>query len=396
MFYWLALALVSFTATSSPWIENDDVYLRSSLVALSDDGALEGLTNSYPLRWSSVHQVNSGTVLSYEMAHFKYQRQSAKLSRGNKRVYISGGSAVSTPTRFGSYQQEEFLFGSSYELLRNDYAFRLDSQYSQPDGEVSFKNSYIAFNHGDFLADVSSLPRWWGQGWNNTLILNTKGNDIDLNLSWMGESSYIGNWSLMSLFSYLDDDPFESRASLRISNKPLAWFEYGVVAHHWFSTDESSLTDNDEQIGVDLRVSMPSAFGVSHALYAEVVSTYDAQELGAYLYGWSGLKSFSSNSIRLSLEAISAPSESRCTSAIDETSRCFTQSTSVNSYVQLSNDHQFTVSYVDEQTHNDRDEKYMMSYTIPWLAGKLTVDIERQFSSQGHNTNAWSRYEFRF
>lgn len=61
---------------SSPWIEANDPFLRSSMLALSDGGVLNGVTSTFPLRWSSIadgdHVIEPSGYLDAELGHLNY------------------------------------------------------------------------------------------------------------------------------------------------------------------------------------------------------------------------------------------------------------------------------------------------------------------------------------
>lgn len=407
-----SILLVSCHAYSSPWIEANDPFLRSSMVALSDGTVLNGVTSTFPLRWSSVvgdeSSVDSSSGLNTESSHFNYALQTARLNRGNRRFAVSGSSKTLDNDWFADVNRDKWTAEASYEHLANSYAFRLNSSYLEHanDPELSFKHSYIALNAGRALLDVSMLPRWWGHGWNHSLILATSGNDLDVGLSWIGDNLFLGVWSLNVVTSKLEDLDYEYRTSMRYASKLNSWLELGLTQHYWFEANTNHVAKNQKQSAVDVKLTLPKVYSAQHGLYAEVASAQKENGLGAYLIGWSGHKAIFNSSFRVAVEYQSMASEERklfVSEGIDnylQSSYLNESSWSLSSYLQLANDHQVS-AIVSTKTllsdKNDRLEQYQLAYQLPAFQGRIKFSAD--YINRGINDSEMvfgSRYEFRF
>ena len=397
---------------SSPWIEANDPFLRSSMLALSDGGVLNGVSSTFPLRWSSIagsdHVIESSGYLDAELGHFNYALQTAKLNRGNRRFAISGGNKDLDNGWFSDVDRDKWVMEASYEYLANSYAFRLNSSYldNASDQEFSFKNSYIALNAGRTLFDVGMLPRWWGHGWNHSLILATSGSDLDAGLSWIGDNPFLGVWGLNIVTSKLEDLDYGYRTSLRYAGKLNSWLELSLTQHYWFDASQQQVSSHQKQTAVDVKFTLPSLHNVQHGLYAEVASAQKDHGLGAYLIGWSGHKPVFNNSLRVAVEYQSVTSEERkliVSEEIDnyiQSSYLNDSSWSFSSYLQLANDHQVSAVISTQKLLNDkseRQEQYQLAYQLPAFQGrvKLSADYVNKDTNDSEMVFG-STYEFRF
>ncbi|WP_242704141.1 capsule assembly Wzi family protein [Vibrio coralliilyticus] len=407
-----SILLISNNVYSSPWIEANDPFLRSTMVALSDEEILNGVTSTFPLRWSSVEGdksfADTSNGLNTEFSHFNYALQTAKLNRGNRRFAMYGGNKTLANDWFGDIKRDKWAVEASYEHLAHSYAFRFNSSYLEysDDPELSFIDSYIALNAGRLLLDVSMLPRWWGHGWNHSLSLATSGKDLDAGLSWIGDNTVLGLWNLNIVTSKLEDLDYDYRASMRYSSKLNSWLELGLTQHYWFEANTNHVTKNQKQSAVDVKLTLPKVHNVQHGLYAEAASAQKNNGLGAYLIGWSGHKSVFNSSLRIVVEYQSlAEKESQL--IVDNGISDYLQSSYLNknswsfsSYLQLANDHQISVIVSTKNLlngKNDQQEQYQLSYQLPALQGriKLSADYVSKDTSDSEMIFG-SKYEFRF
>lgn len=407
-----SIFLMNTYVYSSPWIEANDPFLRSSMLALSDGGVLNGVTSTFPLRWSSIadgdHVIEPSGYLDAELGHLNYALQTAKLNRGNRRFAISGGNKDLNNGWFSDVDRDKWVMEASYEHLANSYAFRLNSSYldNASDQELSFKNSYIALNAGRTLFDVGMLPRWWGHGWNHSLILSTSGRDLDAALSWIGDNPFLGVWSLNIVTSKLEDLDYDYRTSLRYAGKLNSWLELGLTQHYWFEASQQQVSSHQQQTAVDVKLTLPQVNNVQHGLYAELASAQKDSGLGAYLIGWTGHRPVFGSSLRMSVEyqsLTSQESELIFSKKIDnylQSSYLNESSLSLSSYLQLANDHQVSATFVSKHLlddKNNKQEQYQLAYQLPALQGRVSLSADYLNKDTRESEMVFgSMYEFRF
>ncbi|WP_260260022.1 capsule assembly Wzi family protein [Vibrio intestinalis] len=388
--FMLPLALLYFAplhSEASPWVEANDPFLRSSILALSDASVIDGPTSLYPLRWSLLGELTAGN-LSTETSYVKYMRQSSKLNRGSRRFAVYGGNEALTSLGFGEVDNDKWGAEASYAYMDNSYSFRLNTVYSDDgqNSELSWRDSYLSLNMGRLLVDIGYLPRWWGQGWQHNLVLQTEGQDLDINASVIGESQQFGVWDLTFLTSKLELGDYGYRSSTRFTNKLTSNFEYGLSYHYWFEGQHRN-ESNQDQFTIDARLSLPTLNETYHSIYAEWANGNDLHQ-EAYLVGWTGHVSWEGYSARLVLEHTSTVSDSEENSA----------GYSASVYAQFPNDHKLKIAAVRSEDWLDEDEiQVNVAYTLPAIEGLFHLETEIiSKSNDNSDTLFWAKYEFRF
>ncbi len=113
------------------------------------------------------------------------------------------------------------------------YESRAVQEHTNIDG------SYLATAIGNWALTAGSFGRWWGPGWQSSLILSDNarpvpGFSIQRNKSTPFESvplSWLGPWQLQAFIGKLESDrtiPDAKLLGLRMSFKPFQWLEVGA------------------------------------------------------------------------------------------------------------------------------------------------------------------------
>ncbi len=230
--------------------------------------------------------------------------------------------------------------------------------------------------------------------------MNGSSGDLSFEFTTNWDYSAVGSWTLDSLLTEVDRDGYHYRWSNRIQYKPLGWFEFGYSTHYWFDSysSDSQRTSNSQQ-AADIQISLPEIDGISHRLYGETLSSQQ-NELESYVLGWSGQISFCHSSLRMVLESQSVDNKNKLTTDATKNSLSsafgyqYKHSVSVASYVQLANDHQFSLIVSKQYGGYMQDERsFDIDYQIPFMKGRLMLGAG--FSSLS-DQSIWSRYQFRF
>ncbi|MGF1843519.1 capsule assembly Wzi family protein [Vibrio clamense] len=428
----MALAIAMLTSSSvfsSPWLESQDPFLRSSLLLLSDSGKISSPVNHYPARWSlfgddlanlvpqNAQYDSSSIVVANQQ--LKHALQSAKLNRGNRRAKLVYGNEAkalgnlwgSSSGSYGQFSRDEWGAYASYEHLDNDFAFRLSSGYSDYNGEteVVWDDSYLSLNAGSWLFSFGILERWWGQGWQHNLILGSYAKSTpDISANYIAENSLLGVWSIETVLGKLDEAEFDYHSANRLVAKPFSIFEYGLTYQHWFD----KLGDQGEsQLALDAKLTLPHVSSLYHSLYTELASTSELSSVGAWLIGWSGSVEVAEHTARLVFESQQATSkqdsdqwryDSRVIDYPSSNKRQYQNtyqlddSVSAAIYLQLNNDHNMSVSYKKSTIETDTIKVTQATYRLPALSGMVHFGVDYTQMKQDNETNIWTGYEFRF
>ncbi|RBP83292.1 hypothetical protein EBI01_19955 [Marinomonas rhizomae] len=408
------LGSVPALTLASPWLEANDPFIRSSLVLLSDSGQLASPVNHYPMRWSmfgddlTYAKQEAETVLLANQ-ELLYTLNSAKLNRGNRMVKIVNAANPSVPLGFGQFNEDEKGIYTSVEHLGNSFSYRLTAGYSeyQDDTTLNLDNSYLAFSSGAWLWSIGNIDRWWGQGWQHNLILGSYAKAAaDISVSYLGENDVLGVWSVESILAQPDNADYDYQSATRLVAKPFSVFEYGVTYQTWFSDIDSS--EQDKQLAVDAKLTLPNVASLYHSVYAEAASTAEVSELGAWLLGWTGSFPIGTNTARIVLESQQTTDAHdttqwksglypSMTDDVANTSYLLDESASIAFYLQFSNDHQLGVSYQSSTQDDEKTNTSQLTYNLPALAGMVRLGASyQQVKNSDNQTNIWAGYEFRF
>ncbi|KAB2823533.1 capsule assembly Wzi family protein [Aliivibrio finisterrensis] len=420
----LSSLLVTPSAVASPWLEANDPFLRSSLVILSDSGVISSPTNQYPLRWSlfgddiTNNEVSHDVSVALAQREVRYSMNSAKLNRGQSSTKFVASNEEAPSTGFGQFSKDKWGASASYEYLDTSYAFRVTTGYSSYQGEeeIRWDDSYLSLNLGAWLFSIGTLDRWWGQGWQHNLILGSYAKAApDISVSYIGQNKLFGVWNIETLVAKPDDAEFNYHNATRFVSKPFSFFEYGLTYQVWFdNTNSSRSDDNIKQAAVDAKLTLPSInvsnYGdesqtkVYHSVYAELASTEDTTELGALLLGWSGSVNIEGQTVRLVLESQQSTSEHKALFNANSTYD-MDNSYSVALYVQMSNDHNVSLSYQQSEwndtqsRHHSQSNTTQANYRLPAASGMVHLGLgytQMNTTTSDDQINASLGYEFRF
>lgn len=281
----LALLFLTFARTShaGPWINPGDETLRHHLQVLSDAGAVTVPITTWPLMWSGIKQdlesLSPGKLSSAQALSLSYVRFALRRDTGDDIRYNLRGDVRQDPrlfTDFGDSQRDQAETSLSADWMGKHLAGRLKISYTDDandDPNAKLDGSYISTVLGNWAFTAGSIERWWGPGWQNSLILSTNARpapslSLQRNHSAAFETpwlSWIGPWHLETFMARLESDRYVSNALLwgaRFTFRPINHLEIGLTrTAQWggegrpsgFSTfiDLISGKDNRGDAGID-------------------------------------------------------------------------------------------------------------------------------------------------
>jgi hypothetical protein len=250
------LCLATFAAaagavSAEPWLAPGDASLRSDLATLADAGVLQAPLTTWPMPWSEiaadVRDASLAGLSGVELLALERVRTQAGLeTRVREWTANVSASASQSPTvvrGFATSPRSEGEIGGGLSGTGSRFAVRLNAvrAWRPTDGDsVRLDGSYVGMTIGNWMLSAGYPERWWGPGWDGSLILSTNARPppqlaINRNFStpfrqrWL---EWLGPWSLTSFMGELDD---EGRVvdepllfGVRISAKPLPQFEFGL------------------------------------------------------------------------------------------------------------------------------------------------------------------------
>jgi hypothetical protein len=305
------------TASAEPWLSPGDVRLRHDLQQLSDRGLLSGPTLSWPIGWSQVARelgkLDTTALSPGEQA--TVERLRVRAAREMRSGDVSLGATLSgavDPTQLRTFEatpREEGEATLSADWLGQRFAWKLSATVvANPDDDRELRpdGSYLAMSLGNWMISVGYLDRWWGPGWQGSLILSDNARPMPSIAIDRNESTpfdvpvlrWLGPWRLSTFMQQFESDRdysdallFGLRAEIRphptlqiAASRTAQWCGDGRPCGLDTFWDLLVGNDNDQDLaeqpgnqlaGFDVRWSWPGA-RVPLALYAQGIGEDEA------------------------------------------------------------------------------------------------------------------------
>jgi hypothetical protein len=327
--------IVAGLCHADPWLAPGDEGLRSDIQLLADAGILRGPVTTWPLSWPDIaRDVQAASESDFGPSTAAALTRVRRLSRDASSHGFAGlgirarGNTQPTSLRsFDDSSREEGELTMRASWLTDHLAVNLQgSVVADPDDNKQFRadGSYLGVNVGNFMISAGFMERWWGPGWDGSLILSTNARPIpSLTLErnytdpfkskWL---SWIGPWRASIALGEMESHdvavPNVKFLAMRANFKPRPWLEFGLTRTAQFCggdrpCDWDTFTDmlfgrdnNDDGAdpsqepgnqlaGYDMRVRSPwKALPV--ALYTQWIGEDEAGGLPSKFMGQAGLE----------------------------------------------------------------------------------------------------------
>jgi len=320
-------------AQSEPWAPSGDVTLRHDLQVLADSGLIKAPVLSWPLPWSDIvrdlAKVDETSLSQAQLAAITRVRKriAQETKSGNVRIAAEvAGAYEPDPLRtFADTPREEGEAAFIADWVGERFAWKLegrvvadaeDGQTFRPDG------SYVAANLGNWMLSAGYLDRWWGPGWQGSLILSTNARPVPAISIDRNESTpfdvpvlrWLGPWRFSTFMGQLESDRdyphtllFGMRAEIRpvpslqiAATRTAQWCGDGRPCDLSTFGDLLVGNDNDQPLeeqpgnqlgGFDVRWSWPGG-KVPLALYAQGIGEDEAGFLPSKYLGLLGIETW--------------------------------------------------------------------------------------------------------
>lgn len=187
-----AFALLSSAApaVADPWLAPGDLALRHDIQLLADEGIIRSPTTTWPMSWPDIaRDVLAATASPTRNPLIDGALQRVQRAAREAGATGSGGlelriAAAAEPTElrtFSDTPREEGEVGAAMSWLGERLAARLEvtAVANAADGQdVRLDGSYVGVNVGNFMISAGAMQRWWGPGWEGSLILGTNARPI--------------------------------------------------------------------------------------------------------------------------------------------------------------------------------------------------------------------------
>ena len=326
----MCLAGIPMVSAGGPLVQSGDVSLRHDIQRLADAGVIKGTITTWPMAWgpilADIEAADLSTATDDVLFALARVRQRARWETAVDEVHYNAKIGISdNGRRIRSFEntprgRAETSVGLSW--IGERLSIDLNAQFVDSgidDQEFRADNSMIGVAVGNWSVAASTYERWWGPGWDGSLILSNNARPfpalvIDrlhtdpFESRWL---SWLGPWDLSVMFGQLESDrvvPDAQFFGMRFNFRPLQSLEIGLTrTAQWcgegrpcdLTTFGNLLIGKDNRggegidldnepgnqlAGVDFRWAF-SGFGESFAAYGQFIGE---DEAGGFPSRWMG------------------------------------------------------------------------------------------------------------
>ena len=207
-----------------PYLSPNDPFIRHEIRLLGDLGELTGLQNTWPLNLGGLHGMRSE-----QPVNLPHQLLDDRISEESEsgwsplRTTLGLSDDRVTARGFGPEPRSSFTTSASVSWMNDRFAAKLslnalygmqEDWKGRQDEGLALDGSYIAARLGNWSASFGQVERWWGPGWDGSLILSTNARPIPaisidrrvpepFETKWL---SWIGPWSFHSFIGQMENE----------------------------------------------------------------------------------------------------------------------------------------------------------------------------------------------
>lgn len=247
------LAFSSGAAAAGPWVEVGNSSLRSDIQILADAGIIKAAVTTWPLAWEDIaadiskdREPDATDLKPYQAAALRRVQQAEQKQNARGRVQAYGRVALAKrPIEIRNFEDtpredKELELGGEWAnnwLAVNGQVTWVDDP---SDGdEWRADGSYVALMLGNWSLAASVQDRWWGPGWQSSMILSNNARPIPaitfdrtstrpFKTKWL---SWLGSWDLSIMSGFLEEEREVPNAlffGMRLNVRPLDGLEIGL------------------------------------------------------------------------------------------------------------------------------------------------------------------------
>ena len=288
----IVLILYSGGVLGAPWLPPGDVRARHAIQKLSDQTPQMAASGTWPINWAQIQDLranpasaSASPAFSAPQAYLQFETQfyaqrpyvvhsALTLSDRNP---IQGSFSESIRERAGLHVTQKWTGHSIAAGLSVQYVEEFTGQT-----RFRFDQSYLAARLGDLHVGAGAIDRWWGPGWESSLILSNHARPMPAVWAqrWhaqkpsMDALSWIGPWQWTAMISQADDETHQAEelVGARITAAPFGRLAIGL------SHLQGLKSDSDQRItALDTRLGMPLG-AESLGLYAQWADTRSIED----------------------------------------------------------------------------------------------------------------------
>ena len=352
--------LLAPAAWADPWLPPGDLGLRHDIELLADAGIIRGPVTTWPMSWPDIARdvlaagdsTHDESSIDDALARLRRAAREAQgTGPGGLELRVGGSTDAPEWRAFSDAPREQGEASLAASWMSERFAARVQVTgvaSAQDNQTARFDGSYVGVNVGNFMISAGAMERWWGPGWDGSLILGTNARPmpsltIERNytdpfktrwLRWIGPwRASIAVGQAESATSARDGQlavlPDVKFLAARVNFRPRSWMEFALTRSAQFcgkgrdcslSTVKDLLLGRDnrsaslnaaqepgnQMAGYDVRLRSPWK-RVPVALYGQLIGEDEAHGLPSKFLGLGGVEVWGSmrwGSWRVRAEAV--------------------------------------------------------------------------------------------
>jgi hypothetical protein len=248
----LLLCVLPVTAIGEPWIAAGDPWLKADIQRLADAGVITSPISSWPLSAGDIAQdinafqemagLNATTLRAFSRLR-RIVREETRTGEFRGLASVSLGQKPDQIRGFQNLPRGELEATVAGDWTGDRFALRVQAGFVDEDGDSQdfrLDGSYATMALGNWMIGAAAVDRWWGPGWDGSLILSNNARPIpalilERNFStafankWL---SWMGPWSTSVIWGQLESDrpvPNARFFGWRANFRPLKSLEIGLL-----------------------------------------------------------------------------------------------------------------------------------------------------------------------
>ncbi len=322
-------------ATAGPWLTPGDVLLRHDVQLLSDAGVVRAPLTAWPIAWRDVirdidaHEGLLAPALADARARvLQHYRRASRTHAFQPQARVAGSQHPRQYRTFEATPRESGELEAGLEWTGTWAALSLQATVvDAPDDGKTFRydGSHVAALWGNWALTAGAVERWWGPGWDGSLILSNNARPIPalsvqrhlsdpFETAWL---SWMGPWQFQFTLGQLEGGravPDALFMGMRLHFRPTAALEIGLSrTAQWggegrpdgLDTFKDLLLGNDNRGanlsvadepgnqlgGIDFRWQSP-LFDAPYAVYGQFIGEDEAKGLPSRYIGLAGVETW--------------------------------------------------------------------------------------------------------
>ncbi len=266
------------TSFAGPYVPAGDLALRQDIQRLANRGVITVPVTTWPLAWGPIladldRAKRTELSRADNEAIDRILRRAGWETRTDELTFDVSLGAADNASRIRSFQDTprgrvEGSIGANW--ISDWFSADINVQFvdsGQDDSAVRVDNSMIGAAIGNWSVSASTMNRWWGPGWDGSLILSNNARPLPAlvidriyNDPWETKwLSWMGPWDFKVMFGQFEEDRVVPNAQffgMRFNFRPLDTLEIGLSrSAQWCGDDRPCDVDTfvDLLLGQDNR-----------------------------------------------------------------------------------------------------------------------------------------------